>query len=105
MPNLLHSSKRLRSCYKIIVSPLALCTTLEEISEEEEAKGAFKLAMTECKEMVGFGEIRQGEGGREIVGILSGATRQPHSPALPFSFHKRIFSIWKLLCAIISRLY
>ena len=63
------------------------------------------MAMTECKEMVGFGErLDKGEG--EIVGILRGAT-QEHSPPLAvlFSFHKRIlFSIWKL-CAIISRLY
>ena len=56
------------------------------------------MAMTECKEMVGFGERLdkgRGERGGEIVGILLGAT-DAHSPSPILFRQKDIFHLGAL---------
>ena len=77
-----------------MVSRLVPCTGLAEISEKEEEKGAFKLAMTECKEMVGFGERLDKGRGRERRGnCWHTPWRDRGSFSLLFFLDKRIFSI------------
>ena len=64
------------------------------------------MAMTECKEMVGFGErLDKGEEGKLLAYSVARHRNILPPLAVLFSFDKRIlFSIWKL-CAMISRLY